>query len=335
MQYTTFLGIDVSKLTLDCCFRCPTPTGVRQRYTQVANTASGYQRLLAWLPRQGGHPATTICCLEQTGVYDDQLLQALTTAGWVCALEKTTVLQKVAPEHHYKTDAVDAARLAEYAERFQDQLTPYVPLHPVQVELRALLIERNRLVAHRQATRQKQHQAVYQTTPMPTLDRLWDESVVCLSAQIATIEQRMLVCLKTHPRLYHRYQQVTAIPGVGPCFGSLWVSVFGDQPWLNPRQIASRYGHAPHARTSGSSRRIPPTSTGHGEALFRKLVTLVARSAQQHWHPMQIYKAKKLAEGKAPRLITNNVINRMIRIICAIWNADSWFDPDYQSPFVT
>lgn len=333
MQYTYFLGIDVSKATLDCCLRWRTGTTVQERTFHPANPVTGHQQLMTWLTDLEVPQDDAVCCLEHTGVSDDQLLATLTVQGWTCALEKTTVTDTVSPEHHYKTDTVDAARLAEYAERFHDKLAIYRPPEAAQEELRALLTERNRLVVQRQAAHQKQQQAHYQTANLETLRPLWEEQVALLTQQIDTIEARIDECSHQDTVLSHRVNQVASIPGVGPCLAPLWVSLFAGEPTLNPRQIASRFGFAPHVAESGTSRQSPATSTGHGDALVRKTCCMAALSVQRHWPKMAAYKAKKEAEGKPGPVITNNIINRLIRILCAIWNANSWYDPEYVSPF--
>lgn len=116
-----YVGIDVSKAWLDAHLR---PQNQR---LHCGNDQPGFARIDRWLRSHGADPAATLICMENTGVYDDRLLAALTEAGWSCAVEKTTVLEKVTPEHHRKDDAFDAAGLAEYADRFADRLTLWSP----------------------------------------------------------------------------------------------------------------------------------------------------------------------------------------------------------------
>ncbi len=66
---------------------------------------------------------------------------------------------------------------------------------------------------------------------------------------------------------------------------------------------------------------------------MRKLLTLCARSAGTHHAKYRRYKERKLAEGKASQLVTNNMINKLIRVVCAVWNEDAVFDPNHVSRF--
>ena len=66
-----------------------------------------------------------------------------------------------------------------------------------------------------------------------------------------------------------------------------------------------------------------------------KVLTLCARSAGVHKQGYRTYKQRKLAEGKQPRLITNNIINKLIHVACAVWNQDGQYDPNHVSRFVS
>ena len=104
-------------------------------------------------------------CLEATGGYDDALLEHLRL--WVCALEKTTALQRVKPEHHRKDDRFDADLLAEYGYRYSDKLQLYQAPDPVIEQIRLLYRERRRLVTQRGAVLQLRAEQGYNRAGAP------------------------------------------------------------------------------------------------------------------------------------------------------------------------
>lgn len=67
---------------------------------------------------------------------------------------------------------------------------------------------------------------------------------------------------------------------------------------------------------------------------LRKVLTLCARSAGRHEAKLRAYKRKKLAEGKLSKLVTNNLINRLIHSVCTLWNQTTCYDPNHVSRFV-
>ena len=74
---TAFVGIDVSKATLDACLLLP---GGRARAATFPNDPAGHAALIAWADRHAGGAALHFC-LEATGPYSEQPATALAEAG--------------------------------------------------------------------------------------------------------------------------------------------------------------------------------------------------------------------------------------------------------------
>jgi transposase len=49
----------------------------------------------------------------------------------------------------------------------------------------------------------------------------------------------------------------------------------------------------------------------------------------QHKTHFQQYYSRKLNEGKPHRVIMNNIINKIIRMTCSIWNQKTGYDPKF------
>lgn len=324
---TDYVGIDISKQHLDCWLR---PAG---EHLCCSNAPGGFGDLHRWLIGHGCERGSTIICLENTGIYGKRLLRDLTGRGWKCAMEKTTVLSKVGPEHHRKTDRFDAQLLAEYADRFTDQLHLSCPAAPQLDRMQQLYAERRRLVRQRTATKTKQTQSDQQPHRPEVLTELWQQQLALLERQIATLEQQIQQLVDTHPGLSGYYRLLTGIPGVGQITAWMWLITFYGQQQLNPKKIASRFGVAPHCRRSGSSVRGKTRSSGHGSSEMRSSLTLAARSASTHCERFKTYKHRKLAEGKPWPVVRNNLVNKLMTIMCAIWNSRQPYDPDHQSRF--
>ncbi len=322
-----FVGIDVSKGWLDCYLR---PMG---QYIRVNNEEQGFEKLIRWLDTHGCDPSTTILCMENTGIYDDRLLEVLQTTGWTCAVEKTTVLDKVTPEHHRKDDAYDAAKLAEYADRYSDNLHLYRPTpHPVEC-LRQLVAERRRLVRQRAAVKTKQTQSAQLAMVSAQVRRSWQAQRRCYDEQIRAIEQRIKDLVASHQQMSTYDQLLQSIPGVGEVTSWLWLILFYGQQTLDAKQIASRFGFAPHSRRSGSSIQGQTRSSGHGASQMRQCMTLAARSASTHNQKFRNYKQTKQREGKNWPIVRNNIINKLIKIMCAIWNSGSAYQKNHTSRY--
>ncbi len=338
-RYSHYVGIDVSKHTLDVMLWHVEDNTPIKKALQTSNDASGHRQLIHWLDEHQAPRETTVLCLEHTGRYNEVLLEHLTLAGWISSVEKTTVLQKVQPEHHRKDDPYDADLLAEYAYRYSDKLHLYQAPDPAIEQIWLLYRERRRLVTQRAAVKQLRSEQGYNRPGPPSqaeaiVVQLWKAQLTLYDEQIQALEQQMEALVDSDQTLRDRYGQLKGIDGIGEKTALLWLCLFYGQQHLDARRIAARFGFAPHGSTSGTSRNRTAHSTGHGNSEVRKMLTMCARSAGAHHEKYRRYKAHKLAEGKASQLVTNNIINKLIRVICAVWNDDTVFDPNHVSRFV-
>lgn len=324
---TYFVGIDISKAQLDCWLR---PFG---QHLRCSNDKEGFEQLHKWLYSHGCEQSNTVLCLENTGIYGKRLLRALHKRGWRCSLEKTTVLDKIGPDHHRKGDRFDAQLLAEYASRFTDQLNMSEPAEAALDQMQQLYSERRRLVRQRTATKTKQTQSDQEPNCPDALKEGWKRQITLFDRQINTLEKQIQDIVDTHKGLTRYYELLTGIPGVGQVSGWLWLIMFYGQQKLNPKKIASRFGVAPHSHCSGSSVRGKTRSSGHGAAEMRSSLTMAAQSASTHHKKFRRYKQRKLKEGKPWPVVRNNLVNKLITVICAIWNSGQSYDPNHQSRF--
>lgn len=322
-----FVGIDVSKDWIDCYLR------PKQEAIRCGNNSDGFTELEQWLAGHRAEADSTVICMENTGIYDDKLLKHLTENGWICAVEKTTVLEKVTPDHHRKDDLFDAAGLAEYADRYLDKLTVTYPKSDDVERLRQLYSERCRLVVQKGAVENKCSQLDHHTVTSELVEESWKQQLDFYEHQIDQIEQRMHELVREHQGLYHYWQLLMDIPGIGKVTAWLWLVQFYGQSTLDCKKIASRFGFAPHSNRSGSSIQGKTRSSGHGAAQMRKCMSLAARAASSYYEKFRHYKQRKMEEGKIWPVVRNNLINKLIKIICAIWNSGQPYRADHISRF--
>ncbi|NGP88584.1 transposase [Fodinibius halophilus] len=165
------------------------------------------------------------------------------------------------------------------------------------------------------------------------LEEQWQQQLQLYKQQIDQLEDQIHQLITTHQGLNRYYQLLQSIPGVGNVTAWLWLTLFYGQQKLNHKQIASRFGFAPHGHRSGTSVRGRTRSSGHGISQMRSCPAMVARSVSHHHEQFARYKQRKLDEGKPWAIVRNNLINKMIKIICAIWNSGQAYQEDYESRF--
>jgi transposase len=329
-MYRFVVGIDVSKKTLDISlYDQYQPTLQQAAACQISNDDKGFAWLDQWLEARGVKPSKALLCSEHTGRYGEALLRWTTSRGWPHAVVKTPALDKVGNEHDRKTDAYDAEGLAEYGCRYSDRLRLSEAPSAVVSQLKRLQAERRKMVSQRAGLKQKRGEADFHDASMETLLDMWDKQMALLSEHIDKLDQQIASLIEEHPALTRRYKLIRTAPGVGKVLGSLWLTLFGDQQQLNPRKIASRFGFAPHPHQSGSSVNRPARSSGFGKPEMRKVMHLAAQSVATHCEHYQEYYQRKSKEGKPHLLIINNIINKLIRLYCALWNKQTAYDPNH------
>src|SRR5215213_3459491 len=132
----TWLGIDVSKARLDIAVR---PTG---EHWQVPNAESAFPALVARVQAL----APTLIVVEATGGWERPVVAALVAAGLPVAVVNPRQVRDFARAlgRLAKTDALDAAVLALFAERVRPAVRP-LPDAAARA-LAALLARRRRLL---------------------------------------------------------------------------------------------------------------------------------------------------------------------------------------------
>lgn len=325
--YDVFVGIDISKLTLDVMLDNPDQN--QTEFIQVENSMKGFKCLNDWLIECGADPKQTILCAEHTGRYGEHLACWAEQSQWDYAIVKTTALKKVSPEHHRKSDQYDAGLLAEYARRYTDKLMLVKPSNRAVKQINRLRKERRFMVDQRAKLTQKIGEADYHDADMECITQYYQQQIDLLTRQITSLEQQIQDLIKSDPTLNHRYRQIQTAPGIGKVIGSFWLCLFAAEEQLNPRQISSRFGFAPHSYQSGTSVKGKQRSSGFGNTEMRRLMYQAARSVATHNAHFNSYYQKKLAEGKDEKLIMNNIINKIIRTICSMWNHNVDYDPGY------
>ena len=184
-QKATYVGIDVAKEMLDVALR---PAGERWR---VEHDAAGLEQLVARL--QALAPALVV--LEATGGLELELVAALAAAALPVVVVNPRQTRDFARATGTlaKTDALDAAVLAHFAEAVRP---PQRPLSDVQTQtLRQLLTRRRQLVVMRVAEGQWLTRAGAAVRPGIEAHIVW------LEQQLSALEAELRQALQQSPRL--------------------------------------------------------------------------------------------------------------------------------------
>lgn len=317
-NYKMFVGIDVSKKTLDVgLVGC---TGSKAGHKRFLNTIDGMESLLEWIQQ---HCLLEQClvCMEHTGLYSRKVRIFLQHAGISLCMESGYVIKRSSGIVKGKTDKLDSYRIAEYAltRRYQLRLMP--AYDPDITLLHDLLSTRNRLVINLKRI----------TTPLDELKTHASEEsferckASCRFAiegtreSIKYIDNQIDNLIEEHPLWQENVRLGCSVKGIGKQV-CLWMLVYtaNFRSCFSARQFASLAGIAPFEESSGSSIRKGTHVSHHAHKFLKGLLHAAAMSAINHCPKIKQYHARKKQEGKKGFVVMNNIKNKLVQTVFAV-----------------
>jgi transposase len=144
MEFKHFIGVDVSKATLDVTVVFAAKPLLHH---QINNTSKDIKSALPGLLKTvGATLAETLFCMEYTGIYNLPLLNWLQGQGAQVWLESGVQIAKSTGVTRGKNDKVDSCRIAMYAFTNRHKIRLWKAPKPVLGKLSALLSQRTRLI---------------------------------------------------------------------------------------------------------------------------------------------------------------------------------------------
>jgi transposase len=295
------------------------------------NTKAGFIAFQGWLEHQGATPEETVICVENTGVYSEALCYSLYEQGFLLALAVPFKVYK-ASEEGPKTDRRDSQKIAEYALRYRDRLTAWVPQEALAERVKAILATREQLIRQKTATQNTLHAMRRKVVETPSVLRALETIKASLAEQIEALMEDLKRLIGEQPRVAQMVELVRTAPGVGLLMAShllVLTKAFTERP--SYRVLAAHLGICPNEYASGKRVWRPSKGRGYGPSMMRKLLYLASGSVVAHYEQFGHYYARKCAEGKSKLLVRNNVANKLLRIICAMLRNEEPYIETYRS----
>jgi len=291
------------------------------------NTEDGYCLLLEWLEKHHLPASETIVCMEATGVYCEGLAYFLYAKGYRVAVEPPLEVKKEFKPYGRKNDAVDSEQISEYACRHVDKLSFWTPRSEILEQVKALLAVREQFVTQKVAHHNALVALRRKVVRTPFGEQAYGQLIEQLKHQIKAIDEEIRRLIESDPSLKQMLLLLLSVPGVGLLLAAHFLIL--AQYSLDYKVLASFLGIAPNEHSSGTSVYKHATSRHFGPPIVRKLLYLAACSVCAHRPQFRAYLLRKTKEGKAPRLVLNNVENKLVRLMCAVLNSGTAFISDY------
>ena len=323
-----FVGVDIASSTFMMSVGTQ-PWELVLGPQEFENTEDGYQAMVECLVSHQLFPEQMIVCMEATGVYGEGLAYFLYAKGYRVAVQPPLEVKRAFKPNGPKTDAVDSIQITEYACRFADKLAFWKPRSEILEQVKVLLATREQFVAQNTAHKNTLQAIQRKKVKTPFAEQAHLQMIEQFKKQIRAIDQEIRRLIESDPTFKQTLLLLLSIPGVGLLLGAhmlLLTNVSADY-----KELASFLGISPNQHLSGSSVYKTPTSRHFGPPAERKLLYLAACSLRTHQEQFRTYFLRKTAQGKSPRLVLNNIANKLIKIICAVLRSQKPYIPNYRS----
>jgi transposase len=189
-MYTYFLGIDISKQTLDVAL---VKEGQQICHEQIDNNLKAIKAFLKKLTQQlGSSFEQTLVCMEHTGIYAAHVLEYLSGQQVNLWLENPLQIKQSGDIQRGKNDKVDAQRIALYAYRNCSQARLWQPPREVIKQLAHLSVLRSRLLnVIKQLTVPLQETSAFVGSASKQAQKACASSLKALSKDLEKIEQQI------------------------------------------------------------------------------------------------------------------------------------------------
>ena len=313
-------GIDLSMEKFDVNY---IDKNGRERKKEVRNRLNAISKFLETVP------SDAILCAENTGTYSDMLVYLSNQTGIKIALVPGYTIKHSLGIIKGKSDPIDAGRIREYGERFQDKLTFKQYDQEEMIELRSLYALRSQLVKSRKILRTGEHSRSIVPMQSISVTKHTNNALAHLDAEIKEVEKEIEDIIRSDHELSENYLLSIGIKGIGPVITTDLIIKTGNFKTIDTaRKAASYAGVCPFPNESGKMVGKRKTSP-FADRKLKALLYMGAKSAVKHNKEYQLYYQKKKLQGKPHYLIMNNISNKMLRTIYSVVKNKTPYSQDY------
>ena len=304
------MGIDVAKRQLDIAER---PGGERWA---MGNDGAG---IAALLERLSGAGPIALIVLEATGGYEIPVVAALTAVGLPVVVVNARQVRDLARAvgKLAKTDAIDAAILAQFAEAVRPERRA-LPDELTQT-LQSWLARRRQLLEMLLAEEQRLAIAVR------GLRAPIQQHVEWLRRQMRDIDTELQGLIRQSPVWREQENLLRTVPGVGPVLATTLRADLPELGRLNRKQIAALVGVAPLNWDSGQQRGA--RHIWGGRAPVRTALYMATVSAVRCNAVIRAFFERLCAAGKPKKVAITACMRKLLTILNAMMHSRTGWLP--------
>jgi len=319
MKTNTFIGIDVSKDTIDVAIY-----GYKDS-KKFSNDTKGFEKMLRWI-ESITEKSPEVFCFEATGLYSLPLSCFLQDRGLKFCLVSGLMVKRSSGIKRGKSDRTDAMTISRYAYLHREEL------RPSQVPSKSLLKLNQLFSLYRRMVKQRAGYIACLKEQMPILPQ--DDHKVVLDTQrqmielftnkIKLLEEEMLDILGEDESLKQNSELLRSIKGIGLIVALYMIIITNNfTRFDNWRQFACYCGIVPFEHSSGISYQGRTRVSHLANKQMKTLLSNAAATAIQFNAEMKDYFHKRVSEGKNKMAVLNIIRNKLVSRAFAVINRQS------------
>ena len=314
-QEATYVGIDVSKAQADVAVR---PTDDRW---EIPRDDAGIRQLVSQLKAL----EPTLVLFEASGGFELPLVAAVAAEELPVVVVNPRQVRDFARATGTlaKTDALDAAVLAHFAEAVQP---PVRPLRDAEAqELNSLVARRHQVIAMLVSEKNRLNSATVAVRPRIEAHIAW------LERELDDLDESLRRTLRQSPVWREKDDLLRSVPGVGEQLSLTLLAYLPELGTLDRRQIAALVGVAPFNRDSGTLR--GKRTVWGGRSRVRAALYMGALVASRFNPVIRDFYQRLLAAGKPKKLALTACMRKLLVILNSMLKHGSpWRDLSHQAP---
>ena len=293
--------MDVAKAQVDVAVR---PTNV---IWEVPNDETGIRQLVSRL--KALEPA--IVLLEASGGLELPLVAALATEELPVVVVNPRQVRDFARATGKlaKTDALDAAALAHFAEAVRPTVRP---LRDAETQVLNSLVARRHQVMTMLVSEKNRLSAATTVAVRPRIEA----HIAWLERELDDLEKSLRKTLRQSPLWREKDDLLRTVPGVGEQLSLTLLAYLPELGTLDRRQIAALVGVAPFNRDSGTLR--GKRTVWGGRARVRAVLYMGALVATRHNPVIRDFYRRLLAAGKPKKLALTACMRKLLIVLNSI-----------------
>ncbi len=322
-----FIGIDISKDTLDVCFIESLSENKLFEF-RVQNKKSGIKSILEKVTKLGYSGSDAWFCFEHTGTYGYLLAYLLDQKDLCYSVVPGVEIKRSIGLARGSNDKVDACRIALYACRNHKKLVQTKFPSETILKIKSYLACRNHLVKISTQLKNSLHsyklasEVINNQVVITEITRQLDS----VKSSIRNLESELKKLFQMDVSVYKNYKLISSVIGVGPIIAAhMIVCTANFQSFPDARKFNCYAGIAPFSKNSGTSIHTKSKVNNMANKQIKKLLSNGANSAVQNDPELRTYYIRKLNQGKHHNSIMNAVCCKIVARMFAVVSRQTEF----------